>query len=176
MVPSRRSSGASFLPDEKLTWEFVRGEKGWGYTGNGWKVQGPDEGSKPMETFEVSWAGWCCESLAQMLVSFALLGHVRCMVWSVASCCMSGNSHLAKTSQAVRWPWRRLRPLAVPLGGRGWMFVEAYRTAGTVRCVLPCQRLRGVCCELDAWCSVELFVGRLSRRLRHSHASLFAWR
>ena len=49
-----RSLRGALLPDEQLAGEFLRGEKGWDYTGNGWKVQGPDEGSKPMETSEVS--------------------------------------------------------------------------------------------------------------------------
>lgn len=49
----RRRKGIE-LPDEKDVWEFLEGEKGWEYTGSGWKVKGPEEGSKPMETCEVS--------------------------------------------------------------------------------------------------------------------------
>lgn len=43
------------MPDENLAWKFLHGEKGWEYTGTGWKVKGPEEGSTPMESAQVSY-------------------------------------------------------------------------------------------------------------------------
>ena len=53
-LEKKRQRGGVELPDEEGVLDFLRGEKGWGYKGKGWEVQGPDEGSRPMETCEVS--------------------------------------------------------------------------------------------------------------------------